>query len=144
MQTNWIGKSRGLQFRFETIGAPADHDRIEVFTTRHDTLMGASFVGVSPDHPLAKALEADNPGMDALRAPSAGRMGTSEADLEKAEKKGFDTGMRVKASPWIPDWDAAGLGRELHPDGLRHRRDLSAARRMISAIWTFAGNTICR
>ena len=51
MQANWIGKSRGLQFAFSTIDAPEGFDRIEVYTTRPDTLLGASFVGISPDHP---------------------------------------------------------------------------------------------
>ncbi len=49
MQANWIGKSRGLQFSFDTVGAPAGFDRLEVYTTRPDTLMGASFAGISPD-----------------------------------------------------------------------------------------------
>ena len=58
MQENWIGKSRGLQFSFErTDGA----DPITVYTTRPDTLMGASFVGISPDHPISKELEEGNP-----------------------------------------------------------------------------------
>ncbi|MEM1298934.1 MAG: leucine--tRNA ligase [Pseudomonadota bacterium] len=103
MQSNWIGKSRGLRFGFETIVAPADHTTIDVYTTRPDTLMGASFVGVSPDHPLAKALEKDNPEIAAFCAECR-TMGTSEADLEKAEKRGFDTGIRVK-HPLDPNWE---------------------------------------
>ncbi len=57
MQANWIGKSRGLQFAFSLIDGPDGHDRIEVYTTRPDTLLGASFIGISPDHPLARKLE---------------------------------------------------------------------------------------
>ncbi|MFK7941721.1 MAG: leucine--tRNA ligase [Paracoccaceae bacterium] len=106
MQSNWIGKSRGLKFGFETINAPAEHAYIDVYTTRPDTLMGASFVGVSPDHPLAKALEADNPEVAAFCAECR-TMGTSEADLEKADKKGFDTGIRVK-HPLDPNWELPG------------------------------------
>ncbi|MEM7744345.1 MAG: leucine--tRNA ligase [Pseudomonadota bacterium] len=102
MQSNWIGKSRGLNFSFATHGAPEGFDEIAVYTTRPDTLMGASFVGVSPDHPLAKALEAGNPELAAFNAECR-RMGTSEADLEKAEKKGFDTGITV-AHPLDPNW----------------------------------------
>ncbi|MEM9061925.1 MAG: leucine--tRNA ligase [Pseudomonadota bacterium] len=102
MQSNWIGKSRGLQFAFKTHDAPADHGDIAVYTTRPDTLMGASFVGISPDHPLAKALEAENPGIAAFCAECR-RLGTSEADLEKAEKKGFDTGITV-SHPLDPEW----------------------------------------
>ena len=56
MQRNWIGKSRGLQFRFETKGAPAGFETLEVYTTRPDTLLGATFAAVAPEHPLAKAL----------------------------------------------------------------------------------------
>ncbi len=103
MQKNWIGKSRGLQFAFDLTTLAGGHDRIEVFTTRPDTLMGASFVGISPDHPLARALEADNPDIAAFNAECR-RMGTSEADLETAEKKGLDTGLKVR-HPLNPDWE---------------------------------------
>ena len=103
MQANWIGKSRGLRFAFKTIGAPEDFTEIDVFTTRPDTLLGASFVGVSPDHPLAKALEASNPDIAEFCAECR-RTGTSEADIEKAEKRGFDTGIRVR-HPLDPNWE---------------------------------------
>ncbi|SEN80348.1 leucyl-tRNA synthetase [Gemmobacter aquatilis] len=103
MQANWIGQSRGLQFSFETVGAPAGFDALEVYTTRPDTLMGASFAGISPDHPLAKALEASNPELAAFVAECR-RIGTSEEALEKAEKRGFDTGIRVK-HPFDPAWE---------------------------------------
>ncbi|SNR65569.1 leucine--tRNA ligase [Puniceibacterium sediminis] len=103
MQANWIGKSRGLQFAFSTIDAPDSHDRIEVYTTRPDTLMGASFVGISPDHPLAKQMEKDNADLAAFNAECR-RMGTSEEEMEKAEKKGFDTGLRVR-HPFDTAWE---------------------------------------
>ena len=103
MQQNWIGRSRGLQFAFSTIDAPHGHDRVEVYTTRPDTLMGASFVGISPDHPLAKQLEKDNPALADFNADCR-RMGTSEEELEKAEKKGFDTGLRVR-HPFDTSWE---------------------------------------
>ena len=103
MQANWIGKSRGLQFAFSTIDGPAAHDRIEVYTTRPDTLMGASFVGISPDHPLARDLEKDNAEIAEFCAECR-RMGTSEEDLEKAEKRGFDTGIRVR-HPFDTSWE---------------------------------------
>ena len=103
MQANWIGKSRGLQFAFDTVGAPAGFDRIEVYTTRPDTLMGASFAAISPDHPLAKALEADNPAIADFVAECR-RIGTSEEALEKAEKRGMDTGIRVR-HPLDPTWE---------------------------------------
>ena len=95
MQRNWIGRSRGLQFAFELIEGAGGFERIEVYTTRPDTLMGASFVGISPDHPLARALEEGNPELAAFNAECR-RMATSEEALEKAEKRGFDTGLRVR------------------------------------------------
>ncbi|HKK97836.1 MAG TPA: leucine--tRNA ligase [Marivita sp.] len=103
MQANWIGKSRGLQFAFSTIDGPEGHDRIEVYTTRPDTLMGASFVGISPDHPLAKHLEKDNADLAAFYAECR-KGGTTEEALEKAEKKGFDTGLRVR-HPFDTAWE---------------------------------------
>ncbi|MCK0149968.1 leucine--tRNA ligase [Marivita sp. S6314] len=103
MQANWIGKSRGLQFAFSTIDGPDGHDRIEVYTTRPDTLMGASFVGISPDHPLAKHLEKDNAELAAFNAECR-KGGTTEEALEKAEKKGFDTGLRVR-HPFDTAWE---------------------------------------
>ena len=103
MQANWIGKSRGLQFAFSTVDAPDGFDRIEVYTTRPDTLMGASFMGISPDHPLAKQLEQTNPEIAAFCADCR-RMGTTEEELEKAEKKGFDTGLTVR-HPFDTSWE---------------------------------------
>jgi leucyl-tRNA synthetase len=103
MQANWIGKSRGLQFAFHTVGAPEGHDRLEVYTTRPDTLMGATFAAIAPDHPLAKALEATNPAVAAFVAECR-RGGTSEEAIETAEKIGFDTGIRVK-HPMDPTWE---------------------------------------
>ena len=100
MQANWIGKSRGLQFAFErTDGGEA----IEVYTTRPDTLMGASFIGISPDHPLAKELAETNPEVAAFRAEVA-KGGTTEEALEKAPKLGFDTGLTV-VHPLDPNWE---------------------------------------
>jgi leucyl-tRNA synthetase len=102
MQANWIGKSRGLQFAFETVGAPAGFERLEVYTTRPDTLMGASFAAISPDHPLAKALEQD-PRIAAFIAECR-KGGTSAEEIETAEKIGLDTGIRVK-HPLDPAWE---------------------------------------
>ncbi|UWR60471.1 leucine--tRNA ligase [Phaeobacter inhibens] len=100
MQENWIGKSRGLQFSFvRTDGG----DPIEVYTTRPDTLNGASFVGISPDHPIAKALEAESAEVAAFVAECR-KGGTTEEAIETAEKLGYDTGIRVK-HPLNPDWE---------------------------------------
>jgi leucyl-tRNA synthetase len=95
MQANWIGRSEGLLIRFETTGpAPKGHELIEVFTTRPDTLFGASFIAIAPDHPLAKAI-ADK-SMDAASfIAETQKGGTTAAELETQEKKGFDTGVRV-------------------------------------------------
>ncbi|WP_341232604.1 leucine--tRNA ligase [uncultured Sulfitobacter sp.] len=103
MQANWIGKSRGLQFAFSTIDAPDGFDRIEVYTTRPDTLLGASFVGISPDHPLAKTLEKDNPDVAAFCAECR-KGGTTEEAIETAEKLGMDTGLRVR-HPFDTSWE---------------------------------------
>ncbi|NVO22527.1 leucine--tRNA ligase [Donghicola mangrovi] len=103
MQANWIGKSRGLQFAFSTVDAPDGFDRIEVYTTRPDTLLGASFMGISPDHPLAKHLAEDNAELAAF-CEECRRMGTSEEELEKAEKRGFNTGLTVR-HPFDTSWE---------------------------------------
>ncbi|MCA0041928.1 leucine--tRNA ligase [Celeribacter litoreus] len=95
MQRNWIGKSRGLQFAFSVVEPTAHHDRIEVYTTRPDTLMGASFVGISADHPLAKELAAENPEIAAF-CEECRKGGTTEEAIEKAEKLGFNTGLTVR------------------------------------------------
>ncbi len=104
MQENWIGKSMGLRLAFQWVGeAPKGLERgLEVYTTRPDTLFGAAFVGVSPDHPLAEQLAAANPKIAEFVAECR-RGGTSEADIEAAEKLGFDTGLTV-VHPFDPDW----------------------------------------
>jgi len=103
MQANWIGKSRGLQFGFDLVNGPAGTTQIEVYTTRPDTLMGASFIGISPDHPLARQLEAENPDVAAF-CQMARKGGTTEEALEKAEKLGFDTGLRAR-HPFDAAWE---------------------------------------
>ena len=104
MQANWIGKSTGATFRWLFDGdAPAGHeDGIEVFTTRPDTLFGASFVALAPDHPITKALAETNPAVQAF-IKEAAQIGTSEEAIEKAPKLGIDLGLRVK-HPFDPDW----------------------------------------
>jgi leucyl-tRNA synthetase len=97
MQANWIGRSEGLLVRFETVKgtAPKGHEVIKVFTTRPDTLFGASFMAIAPDHPLAKAVAEKDANASAFIADCQ-RMGTTAAALETQEKKGFDTSVRVK------------------------------------------------
>jgi len=94
MQENWIGKSEGLDFRFRLAHAVGGIDSVEVFTTRPDTIFGASFVAVAADHPIALALAASDAAAAAFIAEcKAG--GTSAAEVETAEKKGFRTAVEV-------------------------------------------------
>jgi leucyl-tRNA synthetase len=94
MQANWIGRSEGARFAFQ-LEKPVDGiASCEVFTTRPDTLFGMSFLAVAAEHPLAAAAAARNPDAAAFIAECRA-MGTSEAVIEQAEKKGFDTGFRV-------------------------------------------------
>ena len=88
MQENWIGKSQGLQFRF----ALSDGGSVEVFTTRPDTMFGASFVAVAADHPIAQALAAGDADAAAF-IERCKQGGTTAAELETQEKLGFDTGL---------------------------------------------------
>ncbi|MFT5488279.1 MAG: leucyl-tRNA synthetase [Alphaproteobacteria bacterium] len=92
MQANWIGRSEGLRIAFEMENRKDD---LEVYTTRPDTIFGASFCAMSPEHPLAAELADGNADLTAF-IEECGRLGTSEAAIEQAEKVGFDTGLRVK------------------------------------------------
>src|SRR5689334_3364485 len=102
MQENWIGKSRGLQFSFR-LSQPVDGiDQVEVFTTRPDTIFGASFLAVAADHPIALAAAAkDDKAAEFIAQCKAG--GTSAAEIETAEKKGYATGLEV-VHPLDPEW----------------------------------------
>ncbi|WP_313393488.1 leucine--tRNA ligase [Sphingobium yanoikuyae] len=100
MQENWIGKSVGLQFSFKPV-APFDSE-IEVYSTRPDTIFGASFVAIAADHPVAQAVAANNPDAVAF-IEKCKEGGTTAAELETAEKLGFDTGLTV-AHPFDPEW----------------------------------------
>ena len=98
MQENWIGRSQGLQFRF----ALSDGGSVEVFTTRPDTIFGASFVAVAADHPIAQGLAAGNDDVAAFVARCK-QGGTTAAELETQEKLGFDTGLTAQ-HPLDPSW----------------------------------------
>ncbi len=104
MQRNWIGRSEGLMLRWalDASTAPAGFDELEIYTTRPDTLFGASFMAVAPDHPLATAAAAANPDLAAF-CDECRRIGTTAAALETAEKLGFDTGIRA-IHPFDPTW----------------------------------------
>jgi leucyl-tRNA synthetase len=101
MQENWIGRSRGLQFRFRLAGA-GSIDSVEVFTTRPDTIFGASFVAIAPTHPIAEAVAASDPAAAEFIAECR-RGGTSAAEIETAEKKGYRTSVE-SIHPLDPDW----------------------------------------
>jgi leucyl-tRNA synthetase len=94
MQENWIGKSRGMRFRFGLATPLAGHDGFEVFTTRPDTIFGSTFAALSPDHPIAQALAEGRPEVAAFIALCK-QGGTTAAELETAEKLGFDTGLEA-------------------------------------------------
>ncbi|WP_428512423.1 leucine--tRNA ligase [Roseovarius sp.] len=104
MQENWIGKSRGIEIPFERTDAGAP---IVCYSTRPDTMRGASFIAISPEHPVSRELAKDNPELKAFIAETR-KMDTTEAAMEKAEKKGIDTGITVRHPVWpereLPVW----------------------------------------
>jgi leucyl-tRNA synthetase len=104
MQQNWIGRSEGLLIRFtlDPKTTPNGKSEFEVFTTRPDTLFGASFMAISPDHPLALAAAQKNSALKEFIAQCK-RMGTAQEAIEKADKLGFDTGMRA-IHPFDANW----------------------------------------
>src|ERR1700709_307905 len=98
MQKNWIGRSEGLKFQFTL----SDGEKLDVFTTRPDTLFGASFVALSPDHPLTQELAKSDLKLQDFIV-QCHKTGTAEAEIEKAEKLGYDTGLTA-AHPFDPNW----------------------------------------
>jgi len=98
MQENWIGRSEGAYVRFPISGRDQG---LQVYTTRPDTLFGASFCAVSANHPIALALAGSNAELATFIA-ECNRMGTSEAAIETAEKLGFDTGLKAR-HPLVED-----------------------------------------
>ena len=106
MQARWIGRSEGARLAFDRVDGASP---VEVYTTRPDTLFGMSFLAVSPDHPVAAEVAARDAGAAAFVAECR-RLGTSEAAIETAEKRGYDTGLRVKhpflAGATYPVWIA--------------------------------------
>jgi leucyl-tRNA synthetase len=96
MQQNWIGRSEGLRIRFalDPETTPNREKELEIFTTRHDTLFGATFMAISPEHPLAAAAARRDPELASFIAETR-RTGTAEELIETAEKLGYDTGIRA-------------------------------------------------
>ncbi|MGO4408505.1 MULTISPECIES: leucine--tRNA ligase [unclassified Brevundimonas] len=138
MQENWIGRSRGLQMKwaFAPGAAPAGHEAVEVYTTRPDTLFGASFVGLAPDHPIAKQLADANPEIAAFVAECR-KGGASQAEIEQAEKIGWDTGLKVVhpfSGAEVPVWIANFILSEYGTGAIfacpaHDQRDLDFARK---------------
>ncbi len=134
MQANWIGRSEGCQMRFESDG---DFENIEIFTTRPDTLYGASFIALSPDHPLIKELAENGSEIEGFIAECA-KIGTSEEAIANAPKLGFDTGLKVKhpfiegatLPVWIANFVLMGYGTgAIFGCPAHDQRDLDFARK---------------
>ena len=104
MQKNWIGRSEGLLVRFalDPKTTPNGENELEIFTTRPDTLFGAKFMALAPDHPLATAAAAKNPAL-AKFIEECRHRGTAQAEIDTAEKLGFDTGIKA-VHPFDQDW----------------------------------------
>ncbi len=104
MQRNWIGRSEGLLVRFglEPDTTPGRESELEIYTTRPDTLFGAKFLALAPDHPLAQAAARTNPALAAF-IEECRRVGTAQEAIDRAEKLGFDTGIRA-IHPFDPTW----------------------------------------
>ena len=101
-QRNWIGRSEGLEMNFALEGAKLPKKQgLTIFTTRPDTIFGASFLAISPEHPLAQHVAAKNEALAGF-IEECRKIGTTEEALARAEKKGFDTGI-VAAHPFLPD-----------------------------------------
>ena len=98
MQRNWIGRSEGLRFAFDL----SNGKTLDVFSTRPDTLFGASFVALSPDHPLTEDLAKKDATLQEF-VVQCRRIGTAEADIETAEKMGYDTGLTA-THPFDAEW----------------------------------------
>ncbi len=94
MQKNWIGRSEGLRFSFALTDADGSalDERLSVYTTRHDTIFGATFCAVAPEHPLARRIAAASPDVEAFRRECSA-LGTSEEAIERAPKKGVPLGV---------------------------------------------------
>ncbi|GAA0206292.1 leucine--tRNA ligase [Actinomadura yumaensis] len=138
MQENWIGRSKGLQMTWAFSGqAPAGYETgVEIYTTRPDTLFGASFLGLAPDHPISKQLaEADPRVADFIAECRKG--GASQAEIEQAEKIGWDTSLKVLhpfTGAEIPVWIANFILSEYGTGAIfacpaHDQRDLDFARK---------------
>ncbi len=138
MQENWIGRSKGLEmtWRFAGVAPEGFEDGITVYTTRPDTLFGASFLGLAPDHPISQKLAAADPAVAAFVAECR-KGGASTADIEQAEKIGWNTGLKVahpfdgrEVSVWIANFILSDYGTgAIFGCPAHDQRDLDFARK---------------
>jgi leucyl-tRNA synthetase len=138
MQENWIGRSKGLQMTWKWAGdAPvAAPEGLEIYTTRPDTLFGASFMGIAADHPVARELAGNDPAAAAFVAECR-KGGSTQAEIEQAEKIGFDTGLKVlhpfdgrEVSVWIANFILSEYGTgAIFGCPAHDQRDLDFARK---------------
>ncbi len=138
MQENWIGRSKGLEMTWRFAGQAPEgfEDGITVYTTRPDTLFGASFLGLAPDHPISQKLAAADPAVAAFVAECR-KGGASTADIEQAEKIGWDTGLKVthpfdgrEVSVWIANFILSDYGTgAIFGCPAHDQRDLDFARK---------------
>ncbi|MBU3969861.1 MAG: leucine--tRNA ligase, partial [Alphaproteobacteria bacterium] len=138
MQENWIGRSKGLQMTWKWAGdAPvAAPEGLEIYTTRPDTLFGASFMGIAADHPVARELAGSDPAAAAFVAECR-KGGSTQAEIEQAEKIGFDTGLKVihpfdgrEVSVWIANFILSEYGTgAIFGCPAHDQRDLDFARK---------------
>ena len=137
MQRNWIGRSEGLHMSFALDGAPEGFERLEIFTTRPDTMRGATFAAIAAEHPLAKALAAKDPQV-AEFARRCAAIGTSQEAIETAEKLGHRTGIEaihpadpdVRVPVYIANFVLMGYGTGAIAGVPAHdQRDLDFARK---------------
>ena len=108
MQRNWIGRSRGIEMRFDLATAIDAIAPIDIYTTRPDTLLGVTYLALAAEHPLARALAAKDPALAAFAADCR-RSSVAEADLATMSKKGIDTGLEAVhplSGREIPVWIA--------------------------------------
>src|SRR5690242_6062970 len=112
MQRNWLGRSEGLEIRFDVEGG----ESLEVFTTRPDTLMGVTYLAIAAEHPLAQEAARNNPALQTF-IDDCRRGGVSEAELETREKRGVDTGLFAlhpvtgeRVPIWIANFVLMGYG----------------------------------
>ena len=108
MQRNWIGKSYGLELGFELPTAIAGRDKIEVYTTRPDTLYGVTYISLAAEHPISLALAEENQAL-AEFIDRCKKSSVSAADMARAEKLGMDTGLRAfhpLTGEMVPVWVA--------------------------------------